>query len=240
MLRRAAPLLVALLPLLAACGGRAAPDAGAEEAFTRLPEEIAGFRKQRPERGAGRTTIARYASPTQASASIHALDPTRRPGARDGEDEPEVGDAVEVFARAAAVDAASRRENATLRHFGARVAEAGPAARCLDIQLRGTAPRRQIGCATMLQRRVFIVMMMAPEAADPRRGPRDPLLAVTLRLIGAIAGLPPEPMPAMAAPEAPAPVTTPSGAAPPPPAPRPPAARRPRPRPAPSGPMWRA
>ncbi|MCR0981555.1 hypothetical protein [Roseomonas populi] len=233
MLRRAAPLLVALL--LAACGGRTPPGLSAEEAFSRLPEEIAGFRKQRPDKGAGRTTIARYASPTHAAASIHALDPTPRPGARDGEDGPEVGQAVEVFARAAAVDAASRRENATLRHFGARVAETGPAARCLDVQVRGELPRRQIGCATMLERRVFMVMMMAPEAADTRRGARDPLLAVTLRLIGALSGMPPEPEPAAVEPEAPAPVV-----APPPPAPRPPAPRRPRPRPAPSGPMWRA
>ncbi|MBP0492038.1 hypothetical protein [Roseomonas indoligenes] len=233
MLRRVAPLLVALLPLLAACAGRVAPDRGVEEAFARLPEEIGGFRKQRPDGDAGRTTIARYDSPTHATASIHALEPTRRADARDGEEGPEVGQAVEVFARAAAVDAASRRENATLRHFGARVAEAGPAARCLDIQLRGAVPRRQIGCATMLQRRVFLVMMMAPEAADPRRGARDPLLAVTLRLIGALSGLPPEPMPAAEPPEAPAPVVA------PPPAP-PPAPRRPRPRPAPAGPMWRA
>ena len=226
MLRRVLPLL--LLPLLPACGGRAAPELTAEQAFARLPDEIGGFRKARPE-NPGRTVIARYANPNRAAASVLALPP----GRADAEEERELGAAVEVFARATVADAASRRENATLRHFGARAGEAGPMARCLDVQLRGAVPRRQLGCASLLERRVFMVTMVAPEAADGRSGARDPLLAVTMRLIGALSGAPPEPMP-VAAPEVEAPA--------PPPVARPRApAPRPRPRaPASPGPSWRA
>ncbi|HEY8610810.1 MAG TPA: hypothetical protein VIL69_05895 [Roseomonas sp.] len=235
MHRRVVPVLAALLPLLAACSGRTDPELSAEQAFARLPEEIAGFRKSRPEGGANRTILARYAHPNHSAGSVHALGPSDRAAARDGDEEPEVGAAMEVFARATMADAASRRENATLRHFGARAAETGPTARCLDVQLRGDVPRRQLGCATMLERRVFIVMMLAPEAADGRRGLRDPLLAVTMRLIGALSGMPPEPIPAAETGE---PLPPPPVAAPPaPPAPRPPAARRPRP--SSSGPLWR-
>ena len=234
MLRRAAPLLVALLPLLAGCGGRAAPQLAIETAFARLPEEVSGFRKSRPERGAGGTVIAHYAHPNRSAASVHALEPSQRPGAGEGGEEPEVGAAMEVFARAAAVDAAARRENVTIRHFAARAAETGPAARCLDVHLRGEIPRRQLGCATMVERRVFIVMMLAPEAADPRQGLRDPLLAAAMRLIGALSGAPPDP--------APAPEALPMEALPPPPALAPPPPRRPAPpraRPQPAEPLWR-
>lgn len=229
MLRRAIPLLAALVPLLAACGGRATPDLAADIAFARLPDEVSGFRKSRPERGAGNTVIARYVHPNRSAASVHALEPSQRPNAGEGGDEPEVGAAMEVFARAAAVDAASRRENVTIRHFGARAAEAGPSSRCLDVQLRGEAPRRQLGCATMLERRVFVVMLLAPESADPRQGLRDPLLAAAMRLIGALAGITPEPAP-------------PEEALPAPPAAVPAPPRRPAPpraRPAIIEPMWR-
>ncbi|MBP0444872.1 hypothetical protein J8J14_08750 [Roseomonas sp. SSH11] len=233
MHRRAALLLAGLLPLMAACGGRSAPELTAQEAFARLPEEVSGFRKFRPERGAAETVIARYASPNRAAASVHALAPNARAMARDGEEHPDVGGAIENFARSVAVDAASRRENVTFRHFGARASEAGPTARCLDVYLRGENPRRQLGCATMLERRVFVVMMLAPEGTDIRRGLRDPLLAVTMRLIGALAGSVPEAPPAEVEEELPVP----PAAAPPSPAPRRPA---PRPaRPPLAGPMWR-
>jgi hypothetical protein len=228
MSRRAALALAALLPLLAACGGRSAPELTIEEAYARLPEEIGGFRKSWPERGAGSTVIARYAHPNRSAASVHALPTSRRAEARGDEEDPEVGAAMETFARAVAVDAASRRENVTLRHFGARAAEAGPAARCLDVSLRGEVPRRQLGCATMLERRVFIVMMLAPEGADLRRGLRDPLLAVTMRLIGALAGGPPEALPVEADDPLPPPAAPPA----------PPAAPR-RPRVPTLGPTWR-
>ncbi|SHK43174.1 hypothetical protein SAMN02745194_04905 [Roseomonas rosea] len=232
MSRRAALALAALLPLLAACGGRSAPELTVEEAYARLPEEIGGFRKSWPERGAPGTVIARYAHPNRSAASVHALPPARRTEVRDGEEDPEVGAAMETFARGVAVEAASRRENVTLRHFGARAAEAGPAARCLDVYLRGDAPRRQLGCAAMLERRVFVVMMLAPESADLRRGLRDPLLAVTMRLIGALAGGAPEAIPA----DADDPIPPPPAAAPPAP-PAPAAPRRPR---LPTvGPTWR-
>lgn len=230
MLPRAALLLAGLLPLLAACGGRSAPGLTVQEAYARLPEDIGGFRKSPPERGAGPTVIARYAHPNRAAASVHALEPSGRRDARDGEDDPEVGAAMETFARVIAVDAASRRETVTLRHFGARAAENGPAARCLDVYLRGEVPRRQLGCATMLERRVFVVMMVAPEAADVRRGLRDPLLAVTIRLIGALAGGIPEALAAEDEPLPPPPVAAPP--APPLPVPR-------RPRAPPLGPTWR-
>ena len=192
-----APLLLVLLSLLAACGGHGAPALSAEDAFARLPEEIAGFRKARPDDspgGTSRSLVARFANPNQAAAAVHAMVPSGRPDARDGEDGPEVGAAVEIFARASVIDAASRRENATLRHFGARMDEASLATRCLDVQLRGETPRRQLGCAAMLGRRVFVVTMVAPESVEPRRGARDPLLAVTLRLFGALSGRPPEPI----------------------------------------------
>ncbi|WP_458096066.1 hypothetical protein [Roseomonas sp. WA12] len=234
MLRRAIPLLTALVPLLAACGGRATPDLAADIAFARLPEEVSGFRKSRPERGAGSTVIARYVHPNRSAASVHALEPSQRRNAGEGGDEPEVGAAMEVFARAAAVDAASRRENVTIRHFVARAAEAGPSSRCLDVQLRGEAPRRQLGCATMLERRVFVVMLLAPESADPRQGLRDPLLAAAMRLIGALAGITPEPAPPESA--------APEEALPAPPASAPAPPRRPAPpraRPTIIEPMWR-
>jgi hypothetical protein len=231
MQRRAAPILAALLPLLAACGGRAPPPLSAEAAYARLPEEIGGFRKSRPEEGQARTIIARYAHPNRSAALIHALPPTSRGNAQDGEEALEVGAAVEVFARALVNKATARQENVTLRHFGARLAEPGPAARCLDAHLRSEEPRRQLGCAAMLERRVYFVMMVAPESVDARRGLRDPLLAVTMRLIGALSGQPPEPVPASA-----------DEVLPPPPEAAPPAPKRPAPprptRPG-SGPTWR-
>ncbi|MFC0386756.1 hypothetical protein [Muricoccus vinaceus] len=189
MLPRALPLLAALLPLLGACGGRSSAGLSTGDAFARLPEEIAGFHKTRPEIPRGSGLVARFDHANRASASVLAMPPSSRSDARDGEDGPEVSAAMEVFARATLVDAASRRENATLRHFGARLAEAGPAARCLDVQVRGDVPRRQLGCAAMLERRVFVVTMIAPESVEPRNGARDPLLAVTLRLFGALSGL---------------------------------------------------
>jgi len=238
MSRRILTILAAiLLPMLAACGGRAGPGLTAEAAFARLPEEIAGFQRSRPD-GAEGAVIARYAHPNRASASVLAV-PLAAPGDRRPADaEREADAAVEAFARATVTDAAARRENATLRHFGARAGEAGPTARCLDVQLRGALPRRQIGCASLLERRVFLVTMVAPEEADARRGPRDPLLAVTLRLIGALSGAPPEveAQPA-GTPTADADLPPPPGAAPP----APPRAAPPRPRPKPpvQGPLWR-
>ncbi|TPG48403.1 hypothetical protein EAH89_22745 [Roseomonas nepalensis] len=221
-------LLLALL-LLGACSARSAPGLTTAGAFDRLPDEIAGFHKTRPDETAGSGLVARFANPNRASASIHALPPTARGDARDGEDGPEVSAAVEVFARATIVDAASRRENATLRHFGARVAEAGPAARCLDVQVRGEIPRRQLGCAAMLERRVFVVTVVAPETVEPRNGARDPLLAVTMRLLGALSGQPPGVGPGSAEPALPLP------AASPPPPPR----RAPLPPPVLLGPAYR-
>lgn len=236
MLLRALPLLVAIAPLLGACAGSATSGLTTEGAFARLPEEIGGFHKTRPDSSNGPGLIARFANPNRASVSVHALPPTRRPGARDGEDGPEVSTAVEVFARATAVDAASRREDATFRHFGARVAESGPSARCLDVHLRGEAPRRQLGCAAMLDRRVFVVTLVAPETVEPRHGARDPLLALTMRLLVALAGHPPEPERAEAAPAAELPLPLP-GARPPGP-PRQAAPRAPAPAP-PLGPAFR-
>ena len=231
MLLRALPLLAVLLPLLGACSARSTPGLTTAGAFDRLPNEIAGFQKTRPGDGTGPSLVARFANPNRASASVLALPPTGRADARDGEDGPEVSAAMEVFARATVVDAASRRENATLRHFGVRVAEAGPAARCLDVQVRGEIPRRQLGCAAMLERRVFVVTVVAPEAVEPRHGARDPLLAVTMRLFGALSGQPLEapteqalPLPAVSPPPAP------------PPRPVPPPARLPAP---PMGPTFR-
>jgi len=231
---RAALLLAGLLPLVAACGGRPAPVLTAQEAYQRLPDEVGGFRKSRPERGAGDTVVARYAHPSQAAATVHALSPGARRDGGDGSESPEVGEAIELFARAVAVDAASRRDTVTLRHFSARAAEAGPSARCLDAQMRGELPYRQLGCATRLDRRVFVVMLLAPDAADGRRGLRDPLLAVTMRMIGALSNTPMEPVPAA---DLDLPPPPPAAEAPPPrrapaPAPR-------RPRPAGSGPTWK-
>jgi len=234
MPRRAALLLAGLLPLVAACGGRPAPLLSVQEAYQRLPEEVGGFLKSRPERGAGETVVARYVHPNQSAATVHALPPSARSGARDGSDNQEVGEAIEVFARAVAVDAASRRDTVTLRHFNARAAEAGPAAHCMDAQMRGETPHRQLGCATMLQRRVFVVMLLAPEAADARRGLRDPLLAVTMRMIGALSDTPMDPVtPA----DLDLPAPPPAADAPPPrrAAPAPPR----RPRPAGTGPTWK-
>lgn len=219
-------VLPLLALLLASCGGRALPEPVPESVTGRLPQEIDGFRRLPPE-GTPGTLLARYAHPNGSALSIHALAPSSRAGG----EEAEVGVAMEVVARAVAVDAASRRENVALRHFAVRAAEAGPVARCLDAQLRGEIPRRQIACATLLERRVFLAMMLAPEAADMRRGLRDPLLGVTMRVIGALAGNPPEPVPAAAeAPLPPPPVAAPP--APPPPTPR-------RPRLPGSGPTWR-
>ena len=189
MSHRALPLLAALLPLLGACAGRSSAGLSTGDAFARLPQEIAGFHKTRPDTPSGSGLVARFNNANRASASVLAMPPSARSDARDGEDGPEVNAAMEVFARATLVDAASRRENATLRHFGARLAEAGPSARCLDVQVRGEVPRRQLGCAAMLERRVFVVTMIAPESVEPRNGARDPLLAVTLRLFGALSGL---------------------------------------------------
>lgn len=237
MLLRALPLLAVLLPLLGACSASSTPGLTTASAFDRLPNEIAGFQKTRPGDGTGPSLVARFANPNRASASVLALPPTGRADARDGEDGPEVSAAVEVFARATVVDAASRRENATLRHFGVRVAEAGPAARCLDVQVRGEIPRRQLGCAAMLERRVFVVTVVAPEAVEPRHGARDPLLAVTMRLFGALSGQAPEALPPSAAPTEqalPLPAANPPPA--PPPRPTPPPARLLAP---PAGPTFR-
>jgi len=220
---RAAPLLAALLPLLAACGGRAAPEFSPETAYARLPDEIAGFRKSHPD-DTTRSIIALYTHPNRAAGSVHSLAPARLENG-----EAEVGAAMEILARATATEATARRENATMRHFMARAAETGPAARCLDVQLRGEFPRRQLGCAALLEGRVFLVTMIAPEAADERRGLRDPLLAVTIRLIGALSGTPPE---VLSVEEA---LPEPPKAAPPPP-PKP-APRRPRRQGI--GPTWR-
>lgn len=233
MLPRALPHLVMLLPLLGACSGPVAPGPSTEGAFARLPQEIGGFHKSRPDDGSARSLVARFENPNRASFSVHALPPAVRPDARDGEDGPEVSAAVEVFARATVVDAATRRENATFRHFGVRVAEAGPAARCLDVQLGGEIPRRQLGCAAMLDRRVFVVTLVAPEAVEPRHGARDPLLAVTMRLFGALSGQAPDPAPAEAVPTAERPLPLP-GAIPP----GPPRQAAPRPAP-PTGPAFR-
>ncbi|MBI0536789.1 hypothetical protein D9599_14525 [Roseomonas sp. KE2513] len=236
MLPRALLLLVTITPLLGACAGSATSGLTTEGAFARLPEEIGGFHKSRPDDSNGPGLIARFAHPNRASASVHALPPTRRSGARDGEDGPEVSAAVEVFARATAVDAASRREDATFRHFGARVAESGPSARCLDVHLRGETPRRQLGCAAMLDRRVFVVTLVAPETVEPRQGARDPLLAITMRLLVALSGRAPEPERAEAAPAIELPLPLP-GARPPGP-PRQATPRAPAPAP-PLGPAFR-
>ncbi|MFH5924811.1 hypothetical protein [Roseomonas xinghualingensis] len=221
---RAALLIAVLLPLLAACGGRAAPEFSVETAYARLPDEIAGFRKIRPEDTA-RSIVARYAHPNHSAGSVHTLAP-----ARAGTGDAEVGAAMEILARATVTEATAQRENATLRHFMARAAETGPVARCLDVQLRGEFPRRQLGCAVLLEGRVFLVMMIAPEAVDGRRGLRDPLLAVAMRLIGALSGTPPEILPV-------------EEALPEPPEAAPPAPPRPAPRPRPQrqgvGPTWR-
>jgi hypothetical protein len=233
MLCRAAPLFALLLPLLAACTGRSAPELTPAEAFARLPEEIGGFHKAPPEGGRAETAIASYTHPNRSAGSIHALPPTGHSNARDGEDVPEISAAVESIARATVAEATARRENVTLRHIGARVSETGPIARCLDVQFRGEQPRRQLGCATLLDRRVFVVMMVEPEAAERRRGARDPLLALTLRLIGTLSGLPLEPVPA----EEPLPL--PPQAAPPAPAPAPKRPAPARPRLPALGPAWK-
>jgi hypothetical protein len=189
----AALLVAALLPWLSACAVPQGQDTAADMAYERLPDEIAGFRKSRPAPVAPEAAgppqgeiIAQYLHPSQARVGIITL--TAHPGAPDGETGPEVEAVLEGMSRAAMVVVAARGESGTARRFDARESRTGLGVRCVDVQVLAQQPRRDLGCARLMDGRVVLVLIAAPDVPINKRDIREPLVALTLRLLISLAG----------------------------------------------------